>query len=68
LTDIKPEALNFHYDFGGQFKGLAFVNYKTSKETSRVIKLLKENEIGGRKLKVEYKKKEQKNSKKGIFI
>jgi len=49
--------LNYFYDFGGTFKGLAFGNFKTAEEAAQVILTFQDYEFGGRKIKVEYKKK-----------
>ena len=50
-----PYAFNYHFD-NGVFRGLAFANFTTTDETTRVIECLNGKEIGGRKLRVEYKK------------
>lgn len=50
-----PYAFNYHFD-NGVFRGLAFANFTLTDETSSVVGLLNGREIGGRKLRVEYKK------------
>ena len=50
-----PYAFNYHFD-NGVFRGLAFANFTLTNETSQVVNLLNGREIGGRKLRVEYKK------------
>lgn len=50
-----PYAFNYHFD-NGVFRGLAFANFTSSDETSAVVNNLNGREIGGRKLRVEYKK------------
>lgn len=50
-----PYAFNYHFD-NGVFRGLAFANFTTPEETAAVINNLNSREIGGRKLRVEYKK------------
>ncbi|ODQ64694.1 hypothetical protein NADFUDRAFT_47298 [Nadsonia fulvescens var. elongata DSM 6958] len=50
-----PYAFNYHFD-NGVFRGLAFANFTTPEETGAVIQSLNAREIGGRKLRVEYKK------------
>ncbi|CAK7902622.1 hypothetical protein CAAN1_16S03334 [[Candida] anglica] len=50
-----PYAFNYHFD-NGVFRGLAFANFTSTNETSSVVNLLNGREIGGRKLRVEYKK------------
>lgn len=50
-----PYAFNYHFD-NGVFRGLAFANFASSEETAQVISTLNGKELGGRKLRVEYKK------------
>lgn len=50
-----PYAFNYHFD-NGVFRGLAFANFSSAEETAAVISSLNGREIGGRKLRVEYKK------------
>ncbi|ORZ19831.1 hypothetical protein BCR42DRAFT_410615 [Absidia repens] len=50
-----PYALNYHFD-NGVFRGLAFANYRNSQETLEAISGLTKLEVGGRKLRVEFKK------------
>lgn len=50
-----PYAFNYHFD-NGVFRGLAFANFNSPDETSMVVSVLNGREIGGRKLRVEYKK------------
>lgn len=50
-----PYAFNYHFD-NGVFRGLAFANFTSTDETSAVVSNLNGREIGGRKLRVEYKK------------
>lgn len=50
-----PYAFNYHFD-NGVFRGLAFANFSSPEETAVVIANLNGREIGGRKLRVEYKK------------
>ncbi|CUS22298.1 LAQU0S05e02234g1_1 [Lachancea quebecensis] len=50
-----PYAFNYHFD-NGVFRGLAFANFATTDETTQVVHSLNGKEIGGRKLRVEYKK------------
>lgn len=50
-----PYAFNYHFD-NGVFRGLAFANFTSTEETSMVVNNLNGREIGGRKLRVEYKK------------
>lgn len=50
-----PYAFNYHFD-NGVFRGLAFANFTNTEETTQVLTSLNGKEIGGRKLRVEYKK------------
>ncbi|CDK25110.1 unnamed protein product [Kuraishia capsulata CBS 1993] len=50
-----PYAFNYHFD-NGVFRGLAFANFTSTDEASLVVNQLNGREIGGRKLRVEYKK------------
>ncbi|AGO11477.1 AaceriACR235Wp [[Ashbya] aceris (nom. inval.)] len=50
-----PYAFNYHFD-NGVFRGLAFANFTTTEETMQVVQHLNGKEIGGRRLRVEYKK------------
>lgn len=50
-----PYAFNYHFD-SGVFRGLAFANFTSTDETLSVVNRLNGREIGGRKLRVEYKK------------
>lgn len=50
-----PYAFNYHFD-NGVFRGLAFANFTLTDETTLVVTQLNGREIGGRKLRVEYKK------------
>ncbi|QSL66064.1 hypothetical protein MERGE_003201 [Pneumocystis wakefieldiae] len=51
----KPYAFNYHFD-NGNFRGLAFANFYTPEETTRVVLSLNGHDIMGRKLRVEYKR------------
>lgn len=55
LTLPLPYAFNYHFD-NGVFRGLAFANFTLTDETLLVVNQLNGREIGGRKLRVEYKK------------
>ncbi|CUM65564.1 uncharacterized protein PRCAT00003210001 [Priceomyces carsonii] len=55
LTLPLPYAFNYHFD-NGVFRGLAFANFTSTDEASLVVNQLNGREIGGRKLRVEYKK------------
>ncbi|CAM0136706.1 unnamed protein product [Umbelopsis sp. WA50703] len=51
----QPHAFNYHFD-NGIFRGLAFANYRNREETDVVIQTMNGLDLGGRKLRVEYKK------------
>ncbi|KAI9478328.1 MAG: hypothetical protein EXX96DRAFT_244129 [Benjaminiella poitrasii] len=56
LLDIPAAyAFNYHFD-NGVFRGLAFANYRTPEEAEIVVNTINGYEIGGRKLRVEFKK------------
>ncbi|KAI8333200.1 hypothetical protein EDC96DRAFT_526152 [Choanephora cucurbitarum] len=48
-------AFNYHFD-NGVFRGLAFANYHTPEEAEVVVNTVNGLDLGGRKLRVEYKK------------
>lgn len=50
-----PYAFNYHFE-GDAFRGLAFANFLNEEDTAHVIAKLNQQEIMGRKLRVEYKK------------
>lgn len=50
-----PFALNYHFE-SSVFRGLAFANFHTPEETSKVVEILNNFEVSGRKLRVEFKK------------
>lgn len=50
-----PYAFNYHFD-AGVFRGLAFANFTSAEETTKVINAMNQMELAGRKLRVEYKK------------
>ncbi|QLQ79195.1 hypothetical protein HG537_0B05420 [Torulaspora globosa] len=50
-----PYAFNYHFD-NGVFRGLAFANFTNTTETTQVLNSLNGREIGGRKIRVEFKK------------
>ncbi|KAJ9131337.1 RNA-binding post-transcriptional regulator cip2 [Pleurostoma richardsiae] len=51
----QPYAFNYHFD-NGVFRGLAFANFQSPNDTAIVIERMNQLEVGGRKLRVEYKK------------
>lgn len=50
-----PYAFNYHFE-GGVFRGLAFANFSTPEETQKVIQFMNGMLLGGRTLRVEYKR------------
>ncbi|GAA6009795.1 hypothetical protein JCM10207_002111, partial [Rhodosporidiobolus poonsookiae] len=50
-----PFAFNFHYD-SGQFRGLAFANYRQSTDAALTVSALNGFEFLGRKLRAEFKR------------
>lgn len=58
MTDMQlplPYAFNYHFD-NGVFRGLAFANFTTPEETTKVITQMNHMDLQGRKLRVEYKR------------
>lgn len=53
-----PYAFNYHFD-NGVFRGLAFANFSSLKDTNLIIQHLNGKIMNGRKLRVEYKKIQQ---------
>lgn len=51
-----PYAFNYHIDQQGQFRGLAFANFRMSQDADAVVAALNGFDVQGRKLRVEYKK------------
>lgn len=60
-----PYAFNYHYD-QGQFRGLAFANFRSPEEADAVVAALNGFDVSGRKLRVEYKKVLQAGEKERI--
>ncbi|KAG9016075.1 hypothetical protein FRB93_011549 [Tulasnella sp. JGI-2019a] len=51
-----PYAFNYHIDGQGQFRGLAFANFRMPQDADAVVAALNGFDVQGRKLRVEYKK------------
>lgn len=51
-----PYAFNYHIDTNGQFRGLAFANFRVAADADAVVAALNGFDVQGRKLRVEYKK------------
>eukprot|EP01112_Ceratiomyxa_fruticulosa_P004050 TRINITY_DN1439_c0_g1_i7.p1 TRINITY_DN1439_c0_g1~~TRINITY_DN1439_c0_g1_i7.p1 ORF type:complete len:467 (-),score=116.69 TRINITY_DN1439_c0_g1_i7:236-1636(-) len=56
LSENVPQSVNLHYE-GGIFKGMAFIKYKHIEEAIKVFDALNGLDVGGRKVRVEYKRK-----------
>ncbi|KAH9951503.1 hypothetical protein B0H21DRAFT_784121 [Amylocystis lapponica] len=61
-----PYAFNYHLDQSGQFRGLAFANFRQAVDADAVVAALNGFDVQGRKLRVEYKKVLQAGEKERI--
>lgn len=61
-----PYAFNYHLDQSGQFRGLAFANFRQAIDADAVVAALNGFDVQGRKLRVEYKKVLQAGEKERI--
>ena len=61
-----PYAFNYHLDQSGQFRGLAFANFRAATDADAVVAALNGFDVQGRKLRVEYKKVLQAGEKERI--
>ncbi|EUC56984.1 RRM/R3H domain protein [Rhizoctonia solani AG-3 Rhs1AP] len=61
-----PYAFNYHLDTQGQFRGLAFANFRLPQDADAVVAALNGFDVQGRKLRVEYKKVLQAGEKERI--
>lgn len=66
LSIPTPYAFNYHLDQQGQFRGLAFANFRQSQDADAVVVALNGFDVQGRKLRVEYKKVLQAGEKERI--
>ncbi|KAI0085436.1 hypothetical protein BDY19DRAFT_996784 [Irpex rosettiformis] len=66
LSIPTPYAFNYHLDPAGQFRGLAFANFRQSADADAVVAALNGFDVQGRKLRVEYKKVLQAGEKERI--
>jgi R3H domain len=66
LSIPTPYAFNYHLDQSGQFRGLAFANFRASSDADAVVVALNGFDVQGRKLRVEYKKVLQAGEKERI--
>lgn len=56
LSTTIPQSISLHYD-NGVFKGMAFIKYRQIEDAIQVYELLNGMDVGGRKVRVEYKRK-----------
>ncbi|KAH7107788.1 hypothetical protein BKA62DRAFT_825232 [Auriculariales sp. MPI-PUGE-AT-0066] len=61
-----PYAFNYHLDPQGNFRGLAFANFRAAPDADAVVAALNGFDVQGRKLRVEYKKVLQAGEKERI--
>ncbi|KAG8853603.1 hypothetical protein FRB91_004670 [Serendipita sp. 411] len=66
LSIPTPYAFNYHLDPAGQFRGLAFANFRVAADADAVVAALNGFDVQGRKLRVEYKKVLQASEKERI--
>ncbi|KAG8833404.1 hypothetical protein FRC17_010730 [Serendipita sp. 399] len=66
LSIPTPYAFNYHLDTAGQFRGLAFANFRVAADADAVVAALNGFDVQGRKLRVEYKKVLQASEKERI--
>ncbi|KDQ60576.1 hypothetical protein JAAARDRAFT_31543 [Jaapia argillacea MUCL 33604] len=66
LSIPTPYAFNYHLDPSGQFRGLAFANFRQAGDADAVVAALNGFDVQGRKLRVEYKKVLQAGEKERI--
>jgi RNA recognition motif-containing protein len=66
LSIPTPYAFNYHLDAAGQFRGLAFANFRLPADADAVVAALNGFDVQGRKLRVEYKKVLQAGEKERI--
>ncbi|CAG7854064.1 SubName: Full=Uncharacterized protein {ECO:0000313/EMBL:CCA69592.1} [Serendipita indica DSM 11827] len=66
LSIPTPYAFNYHLDPAGQFRGLAFANFRVAADADAVVAALNGFDVQGRKLRVEYKKVLQAGEKERI--
>lgn len=66
LSIPTPYAFNYHLDPQGNFRGLAFANFRAAPDADAVVAALNGFDVQGRKLRVEYKKVLQAGEKERI--
>jgi len=63
LSTTIPQSISLHYDTAGVFRGMAFIKYRQLEDAIQVYELLNGMDVGGRKVRVEYKRKPAGNGK-----
>lgn len=62
LSTTIPQSISLHYDNVGVFRGMAFIKYRQIEDAIQVYELLNGMDVGGRKVRVEYKRKPANNN------
>lgn len=57
MNTTAPQSINLHFDNMGVFRGMAFIKYRLLDDAIKVYEALNGYDVGGRKVRVEYKRK-----------
>jgi len=57
MNTTAPQSINLHFDNMGVFRGMAFIKYRLLEDAIKVFEALNGYDVGGRKVRVEYKRK-----------
>lgn len=57
VNSTAPQSINLHFDNMGVFRGMAFIKYRLLDDAIKVYEALNGYDVGGRKVRVEYKRK-----------
>lgn len=57
VNTTAPQSINLHFDNMGVFRGMAFIKYRLLDDAIKVYEALNGFDVGGRKVRVEYKRK-----------
>jgi len=57
MNTTAPQSINLHFDNMGVFRGMAFIRYRLLDDAIKVYEALNGYDVGGRKVRVEYKRK-----------
>jgi len=57
MNSNAPQSINLHFDNLGVFRGMAFIKYRNLDDAIKVFDNLNGYDVGGRKVRVEYKRK-----------